>query len=289
MTDKFTQDVHEIVDVIFRQKEEVAMRKETEEALNKSADMITKLDESLEAKGTELADIEAKNEELELTVSEISTKAKEMEENLESVKSEFEAKEQELTEQLEAAQAELEDIKRQQLAKARFETLTDDGVAAIDKQAVNDQMDKIRVMNDEEFELYKTDRIELRNDVITQLEASPEAEEAEEQEDNTDEVIEGAAEETTEETTEEEIATEEEDSEETATEEEDSEEASEEDTEAVLEDEDEAVIESEDSIDPMKAVSAMLNLEADLADDVLNKYREMGKAMAENVVNKSKK
>jgi len=279
MTDKFTQDVHEVVDGIFRQKEEVAMRKETEEALNKSAEMITKLDASLEAKGTELADIEAKNEKLELTVSELSTKAKELEENLESVKSDFEAKEQELTEQLEAAQAELEEIKRQQLAKARFETLTNDGVAAIDEQAVKDQVDKIRVMNDEEFELYKTDRIELRNDVIAQLEASPEVEEAEEKEDETDEVIEEAAEETAEETIEGE----------TATKEEDSEEASEEETEAVLEDEDEAVVESEDSIDPMKAVSAMLNLEAPLADDIRDKYREMGKAMAENVVNKSKK
>ena len=57
----------------------------------------------------------------------------------------------------------------------------------------------------------------------------------------------------------------------------------------MLEDEDKAVVESEDSIDPMKAVSAMLNLEADLADDVLNKYREMGQAMAENVKNSGKK
>jgi hypothetical protein len=120
-------------------------------------------------------------------------------------------------------------------------------------------MDKIRVMGDEEFELYKTDRVELRKSVIAQLEASSKVEETEEK--TEDEVI---------------------------AEEENSEEASEEETEAVLEDEEQAVVESEDSIDPMKAVSAMLNLETHLTKDILTKYREMGKAMAENVKNNDK-
>jgi hypothetical protein len=276
MTDKLTQDVHDIVDGIFKQKEEVAMRKETEEALNRSADMITKLNESLEAKDTELANIEAKNEELELTISELSTKAEELEKNLESAKSDFEAKEKELTEQLEAAQDELETIRKDQLAKARFEDLTNEGVAATDEQAVKDQIDKIREMSDEDFELYKTDRVELRKSVIAELEAS--VTETEEETNEAEAVTEEAAEE---ETTEEEVVEEETASEEETSEEEESEEASEEETEVQLEDEEEAAAESEDSIDPMKAMSAMLNIEAVPTEDIQSKYREMGKAMAE--------
>ena len=50
MSEKLTQDIQDIVDSIFKQKEEVAMRKETEDALNKSADKINELVASLEAK-----------------------------------------------------------------------------------------------------------------------------------------------------------------------------------------------------------------------------------------------
>jgi len=283
MTDKFTQDIHDIVDGIFRHKEEVAMRKETEEALNKSAEMIAKLDASLEAKGTELADIEAKNEELKLNVSQLSDKTKELEENLESAKSDFEAKEKELTEQLEAAQAELEDIKMRQLAEARFENLTNEGIAATDKQAVKDQIDKIRVMTEEDFELYKTDRIELRKSIIAELEESATTETVVE-EDKADEVVEEVAEEIAEEE-----AAEEEVAEEEVVAEEGSEETLEVETEVEPEDEEEAAAESGDSIDPMKAVSAMLNLETVLADDILTRYRELGAAMAENVKKDGKK
>ena len=230
------------------------MRKETEEALNKSAKVINELNESLEAKDEELVNLEAKNEELELTVSELSDKAKELEGNLENMKSDFEAKETELTEQLETAREELDNIKKDQMAKARFEELTNEGVAAAGEEAIKDQVAKIREMEDEEFESYKADRVDLRKSVLASLEASEEN-----TEDETNEA-EAAAEENTEE--------EESASEENASEEEGSEEASEEDAEAQLEDEEEAAANSEDSIDPMKAVAALLNVETIPTDDI---------------------
>lgn len=43
------------------------------------------------------------------------------------------------------------------------------------------------------------------------------------------------------------------------------------------------IAKSQDSIDPMKAVAAMLNMEILPTDDVKNKYREFGKALADNI------
>ena len=273
--DKLTQDVKSIVDDIFKQNEETAMRKETEEALNKSAEKINELVTSLEAKDAELDGFTAKIEELEEVVSELSSSNKELEENLDKVKSDFEAEKEELVKKAETAEKELEDMKKDQLAKARYEELKNDGVSATDEKAIEDQVAKIREMEDEEFESYKADRVDLRKSVLASLEASEEN-----TEDETNEA-EAAAEENTEE--------EESASEENASEEEGSEEASEEDAEAQLEDEEEAAANSEDSIDPMKAVAALLNVETIPTDDILSKYSAMGAAMAEEIKEKSKK
>jgi hypothetical protein len=252
MSDKLTQDVRAEVDNIFKQKEEIAMRKQTEEALNKSAEKINELVASLEAKDEELGTFESKLEELEETVSELSIANKELKENLETATSDFEAKKEELTKRAETAEAELENMKKDQLAQARFEELKGDGVAATDEKAIKDQVAKIREMEDGDFEAYKAERVELRKSVIAELEASSQEETAEE--------------ETKEETTEEETSEEET--------------ASEEETEAELEDEEEAAADSEDPIEPMKAMAALLNMETIPGKDMLKKYNELGKAMA---------
>jgi len=259
MSDKLTQDIRAEVDNIFKQKEEVAMRKQTEEALNKSAEKINELVASLEAKDEELSASVSKLEELEETVSELSTANKDFEKNLEKATSDFEAEKEELTTRAETAEKELEDMKKDQLAQARFEELKSEGVAATDEKAVEDQVAKIREMEDENFEAYKAERVELRKSVIAELEASSEEETAEE------------------ETEEEETASEEETSEEETEEEET---ASEEETEAELEDEEEAAADSEDPIEPMKAMAALLNMEVAPGKDMLNKYKDLGKAMA---------
>lgn len=255
MSDKLTQDIRAEVDNIFKQKEELAMRKQTEEALNKSAEKINELVASLEAKDEELSASASKLEELEETVSELSTANKELEKSLEKATSDFETEKEELTKRAETAEEELENMKKDQLAQARFEELKNEGVSASGEKAVEDQVAKIREMEDEDFETYKAERIELRKSVIAELEASSDEEKAEDK------------------TEEEETASDEETKEEEET-------ASDDETKAELEDEEEAAADSDSPIEPMKAMAALLNMEAVPGDDMLKKYKELGKAMA---------
>ena len=261
MSDKLTQDVRTAVDEIFQQKEEVAMRKQTEEALIKSAEKINELATSLEAKDVEISEFISKVEELEGTVSELSDANKDFEKNLEKATSDFEAEKGELTQRAETAEEGLENIKKDQLAQARFEELKGEGVSATDEKAVEDQVAKIREMEDEDFEAYKTERVELRKSVIAELESSTEEKTAEEI------AAEKAA-------AEEEAA----EKEELSEEEKAAKEAAE--TKAELEDEEKAAADSEDPIDPMKAMAAMFNMEVVPSDDMRNKYKDLGKAMA---------
>jgi len=261
MADKLTQDVQDIVDSIFKQKEEVAMRKETEDALNKSADKINELVASLEAKDEELGISTAKLEELEILVSEMTDKNKELDENLGKATSDFEAEKAELTKRAETAEEELLNMKKDQLAKARYEELVSDGVAVVEEKAKKDQVAKIREMEDEEFSTYKTDRVELRKAIIAELETST----SEEQEVKAEKKV-SSKEETAEETIEEDAS----------------------ELEAEVEgNEEEAAADSEDSIDPMRAVAAALNMEVMPDKNTIAKYRELGKAMAKKFASKS--
>ncbi len=261
MTDKLTQDIQAIVDSIFKQKEEAAMRKETEEALNKSAEKINDLTSSLEAKDEELSEFATKVEELEATISELSGSKEDLEKNLEKAQSDLEAKEEELTKRAEAAEEELLNMKKDQLAQTRYAELEEGGVAATEEKAKKDQIAKIREMEDEEFAAYKDERIELRKSILEELESSTPA----------------GSEEKAKETPAEE-------KEETSSEED----ASEEDFEVEGEEE-EAAADSEDSIDPMKAVAAALNMEGTPSKDMVSKYRELGKAMASRYAKKDSK
>jgi hypothetical protein len=268
MSEKLAQEVQAIVDNIFKQQEELAMRQETEEALTKSAEKINELVASLEAKDNEISELVSKAGELEGTIAELSDKISELEtekDNFEKEKSDFEAKEKELTERASKAEEEIENIRKDQLASARFDTLKEEGVAATTEETIKDQITKIREMEDEEFEAYKAERVELRKSVVAELEASSDSGETVSSSDS-----------------EEEAASEEE----TGSEEET---ASEEDgeTTAELEDE-EAAADSEDSINPMKAIAASLNMEQVVTDDVSSKYRKLGEALAEKYKSKSK-
>jgi penicillin-binding protein 1A len=255
MSDKLTQDVKGIVDEIFTQKEEVAMRKQTEDALNKSATKITELGTSLEAKDGELGDVMAKLSESEAAVSGLSDVNKELEKNLEKATSDFEAEKGELTKRAETAEKELEDMKKDQLAQARFEELKGEGVSATDEKAIEDQVAKIREMEDEDFEAYKVERIELRKAVVAELEASPKEKTAEE------------------------LAAEKAAAEEALSDEEKAAKEAKEEA-ARVKAEEEAAAASASPIEPMKAMAALLNMETAPSDDVLTKYSELGKAMA---------
>lgn len=251
MTDKLTQDVQVAVEAIFKQKDEAKLLEDTEKALNDSAEKITELTTSLEAKDEEISTVMVKVDELEKTLADLADKNKELTTNLEQVKTGFETEKAELVKRAETAEKELETIKKDQLAKARFEDLKKDGVSASEAKAVEDQLAKIKEMSDEDFATYKAERVELRKAIVAEMEkAQPAAPAA---------PVAPAAE---------------------AKKEEESSAA--EDTKVELEEE-AAAAASKDAIDPMKAVAALLNLEVLPSDDVKNKYRKMGEAMADKI------
>lgn len=254
--DKLTQDVQSIVDSIFKQKEEVAMRQEIEDALHKSADKINELSTSLEAKDGELSESGSKVDELESTVAGLSDKVRELEtekESLEKEKSDFEVEKEELIKQSEEVKTELENIKKDQLAQTRFEGLKEAGVAATDEKAIEDQIDKIREMEEEVFEAYRDERVELRKSVIAELEASSEEEDEAGEKKGSEEGAEEKGETNSEGASEEDIAAEVEDGGGNA---------------------------AEESIDPMKAVAAMLNMEITPSEGMRDKYSELGEELA---------
>jgi hypothetical protein len=288
MNDQLTTNVEVIVDEIFKKKEEAEMKKETEAALNAAAATITELNASLEAKDTEH---KAEVESLQESIASLETQLNEVAEAkkaLEDEKADFDEEKEKLTKRAEAAEEELDNMKKDQMAADRMEALKTAGVASTDSEA---QRIKVREMTDEDFASYKDELVSVRSYVIKELEDAgnsvddpeeakkEEAKKKEEAEKKKEllatrlaELKEAGAEITDEE----EIAK--------------IQDMTDEDFESYK---DEAVASlsysDDDSIDPMKAIAAALNMEAEPAKDILNKYRELGAQMAENIKSKQKR
>lgn len=172
MPDQIKQDVQAAVEEVLKQREEAELLKETEDALAKSADKINELTASLEAKDGEISAFVLKVEKLESTVTELSDRIATQQQSLDESKVVFEAEKSELVKRADAAEAELLNIKKDQLAKARFEELRKEGVAATDEKAVSEQFAKIKEMSDEVFVAYKSERVELRKSILDELESA---------------------------------------------------------------------------------------------------------------------
>jgi len=251
MSDQMTQEIKDIVDGIFRQQEESVMRKETEEALRNSKDVINELNESLEAKDSELTEAKEEISNFNDTITELNDKVSELEESiktLEQEKSDFESREADIVKRAEKAEEDLEDIKKDLLAKARFGDLKEAGIASSNEE---DQTAKVREMSDEEFSAYKDELLVIRESIIAELKNS----------DSTDV-----------------SATETEGDVTTGTENVSTEESNE-----VVESDEEDAAGSEDPINPMHATAAALNMEVVPGKDVLAKYKELGNQMAANI------
>lgn len=243
MNEELKKDIEAAVSEIFSQKEEAEQKARTEEALQKSADVITELTDSLDAL-TETA------KEHESEVAELVARIDELTSELEAAKNEATENANKLAE----SEKTIDEMKKDKAAELRMSELTTAGVALSNKEA---QTAKVREMSDEDFASYKDELIAVREAVKAELAKNVEVE------------TEEAA------GTEEEAASEEET--ETA-EEENEEEASEEETEEASEEDAEETQPAE--IDKNKAVAGALNLEVFPSDDVLAKYRKFGEAMA---------
>lgn len=221
------------------------------------AEVRRKTEEALQKSAETIGELTAALEEKNSESEEVATKLEELEAKVAELQTELEAAQTEKAsadDKLAEAEQTIEEMKKDKAAEARIAELEEAGVSS-GKEA---QMAKIREMNDEEFAAYKEERIELRNAVIAELESNqPEKEVSEEENEEASEESEEASEENNEE------------------------EASEE--------EGEEVDTTPANVDPGHAISAALNFETIPSKDVVSKYAEMGKAMAELMTGKKDK
>jgi chromosome segregation ATPase len=157
------KDIEAVVASIWSEKEEVEVRKRTEEALQKSADTITELTVSLEDKETEFAELEEK---------EIANKAE-----IQKVKTELEAVQKELDESKEAlatSEKVIDSMKKDKAAELRMAELEELKVAHSDKDI---QMSKVRDLSEEDFVAYKDELAALRKAVEDELAKTKKTEE----------------------------------------------------------------------------------------------------------------
>jgi len=167
MDDTLKKDIEMLVTKIFSEKEEVAQRQATQDALRDSANVLEDLKKTLEVKETEAAatittlksDIATKDEEIATLIAKVEASTKEVTEAatvVETVKQEL----------LVATEA-LDNFKKDRAAELRVAELIEAKVITSDK--ITEQASKVRSMTDEEFATYKQDRIQLREAVIKEL------------------------------------------------------------------------------------------------------------------------
>jgi len=148
MNDQLVTNITTIVDEIFKKKEEAEMKKETEAALTSAAETVTQLNESLEAKDVKH---EAAVAGLQETITSLETQLSEAVESktaLEGEKATFDEEKDKLTKKVEVAEEELDNMKKDQMAEGRMETLRTAGVASTNEEV---QQEKVRDMSEEDF------------------------------------------------------------------------------------------------------------------------------------------
>jgi hypothetical protein len=240
MNEELKKDIETTVSEIFSQKEEAEQKARTEEALQKSAEIITQLTEAVEVANT-------KDEEHSTEIAGLVKKIEELTAELEAAQEKATNIETKLAESENA----IEEMKKDKATELRMFELAEAGVALSNKEV---QTVKVREMDDEVFASYKEELVAVREAVKAELAKAETLETPKEE----------VAEETAEETPEEKIEIAEETHEE----------------EEIAEEEiaEEGVAPAE--IDKSRAVAGALNLEVMPSDDILAKYRKMGEAMA---------
>jgi len=162
MTDQITkEDIKALVQSIFDEKEEVGVREAAEKALIEAHDTINSLTESIEAKDSEIGELQAKVTELSDAggcdhASEIEA---------------LNGKLEEATNRAEEAEKNLEDLKHMSVASDRAKELVSDGLAGSYEKA----FESVVGMSDEEYSSYKSRLLELRDTLVENLKKLAEA------------------------------------------------------------------------------------------------------------------
>lgn len=154
--DEIRTQIRSIVDDLFSEKEESAIRKKTEATLEKSAKTISDLTSTLEDKTTECAEFESKLSDSDTEVQGLKKELEAARENLETSKTLLEDKTKEL-----------EDMEK---AKVADERMTELEVAKVARSNKELQLAKIKEMSTEDFTSYKDELVEVRKAVEVELE-----------------------------------------------------------------------------------------------------------------------
>lgn len=251
------EQIKALVDEMLNEKEEANVRKNIEDALEQATNTIDQLTTELEGKNTELSTISE-------TASEYESKVEELTTELEAAREELKSKDEELA----STNQKLEDMLKDRAAELRMAELEDAGVVNSDREA---QTAKVREMSDEDFASYRDELVSIRKAVLAELEKAREKAEADAKaEEEAKKAEEKAKEDKAKETT--------------AADEADKETASEEGTETASEDEEESTAPA--NITPGQAAMASLNMEYIPKADVVEKYRNLGAAMAKRMLKK---
>lgn len=230
-----------VVENLFNEKEEADIRKKTEEALQKSATSISELTTALETKNAEVSAFEAVISEKDATVQQLTSE-------LEAAKVELENANVKLMDSEKA----LNDMIKERAAERRMVEIEDAGVARSDRDS---QMTKVKEMTDEEFASYKDELVSIREAVVKELEEARQVQAG----------VDAKAEEETAKKAEENS------SKEADVPEKQEEEASEKEEESTV---------PPVQITPGQAAMASLNMEYLPNKDIMAKYADLGKAMA---------
>lgn len=233
-----------VVAELFNEKEEAELRRKTEDELNKSAASILDLTSALEQKNVEVAEFESKISEKDSTIQQLTSE-------LEAAKIEIADISVKLTESEKA----LDNMAKERAAEKRMIELEGAGVARSDRES---QMAKVKEMSDEEFASYKDELVSIREAVTKELEEARIAQIAEADAKAEVEAAKKVAEEASKEVSEEEKP------------------------EEVASDnkEKEEDVVTPAYISPDHAAMASLNMEFAASKDVMAKYADLGKAMA---------
>jgi chromosome segregation ATPase len=234
------KDIEAVVASIWSEKEEVEVRKKTEEALQKSADTITELTVSLEDKEVEFTDLTEKNTANETEIQKLKTE-------LEAAQKKVDESKEALT----ASEKIIEDMKKDKAAGFRMAELEELKVAHSDKDI---QMAKVRDLSEDDFVAYKDELVSLRKAVENELAKTRKTEE------ELDETKKK----------EEELA-------EAKKKEEDLLAAKKKEEDLLAQAEKET---GSDKLGPGHMALAALNLESKVTEEMSEQYQEMGKAMA---------
>lgn len=164
MDKELKDQVKQLVDSMFGEKEEANIRKRTEEELEKAASTISDLTTELESKNSEFEDME---EKIATSVARVSG----LESELEAARSETEVALAKVAE----LETMLEGMMKDRAAEKRMAELEDAGVARSDRDA---QITKIREMSNEDFASYRDELVSIRESVVAELEKARQAADA---------------------------------------------------------------------------------------------------------------